>query len=54
MHSTGTAVTGQGLSNTRRTNDLLHEGNQGALAGQKNSLPAPGHQKEFSRSSQRG
>ena len=38
MHSTGTAVAGQGLSNTRRTNDLLHEDNQRALAGQNTEL----------------
>jgi len=38
MHSTGNAVAGPGLSNTRRTNDLLHEDNQRALAGRMPSL----------------
>jgi hypothetical protein len=33
MHSTGTAVADQVLSNTRQTNGLLHEDNQRALAG---------------------
>jgi hypothetical protein len=41
MHSTGTAVASQGLSNTRRTNDLLHEDNQRALAGQNAGLKQP-------------
>jgi hypothetical protein len=38
MHSTGTGVADQGLSNTRRTNDLLHEENQRALASQSTEL----------------
>jgi hypothetical protein len=38
MHSTGTAVAGQGLSNTRRTNDLLDEDNQRPLTGQNTEL----------------
>jgi hypothetical protein len=38
MHSTGNAAVGQGSSNTRRNNDLLHEDNQRALARQNTEL----------------
>ena len=38
MHSTGTAGAGQGLSNTRRTNDLWYDDNQRPLAGQNTEL----------------